>query len=160
MSGPAESGYRAPVGSPAYDRFWGLALRATRSAHEVLDRVSGGRLGRTFPGGARVVWIHTLGRKSGIWRRTALLAARDGDGWVIAGSNAGQEQIPAWVHNIRAHPQGRLEIDRVPRDVTFTELEGDERARAYAELVDDWSAFAMYERNAQRTTPVFRIALA
>ena len=148
------------MGSPAYDRFWGLALRATRSAHHVLDRVSGGRLGRTFPGGAQVVWIHTLGRKSGIWRRTALLAAPDGDGWVIAGSNAGQEQIPAWVHNIRAHPQGRLEIERVPREVVFTELEGGERDRAYARLVDDWSAFAMYQRNAQRTIPVFRITLA
>ncbi len=146
------------MGSPAYDRFWGTALVLTRTLHHALDRVSGGRFGKHFPGGAQVVWIHTLGRRSGQWRRTALLAAPDGDGWVIAGSNAGQEQIPAWVHNIRAHGEGQLEVDGRTIDVTFTELHDEDRRRAYALLVDDWGGFAMYERNARRQIPVFRLA--
>lgn len=145
------------MGSRAYDRFWGLALRTTRVAHHALVKVSGGRLGRHFPGGAQVVWIQTLGRRSGQWRRTALLGAPDGASWIIAGSNAGQEQIPAWVHNIRAHPQGQLEVDDVTTDVTFTELEGEDRADAYALLIGRWKSFAMYERNATRVIPVFRV---
>lgn len=145
------------MGSPAYDRFWGSALVLARSFHHAVDRLSGGRLGAHFPGGAQVVWIQTLGRKSGEWRRTALLGAPDGESWIIAGSNAGQERVPAWVHNIRAHSAGRLEIGADIRDVTFRELDGDERTAAYALLVRDWKGFAMYERNAQRTIPVFRI---
>lgn len=145
------------MGSPAYDRFWGTALKVTRSAHHALDKVSGGRLGKRFPGGAQVVWIHTLGRKSGQWRRTALLAAPDGDSWVVAGSNAGQEQVPAWVFNIRAHDRGQLEIDRECREVRFRELEGAEREQAYGLLQRDWSGFGMYARNAKRVIPVFRL---
>lgn len=148
------------MGSPAYDRLWGTALTVTRVAHHALHRVSGGRLGRRFPGGAQVVWIQTLGRRSGQWRRTALLGAPDGDTWIIAGSNAGQEQIPAWVHNIRAHPSGRLSVDDREFDVVFRELEGDERAAAYALLTARWRAFAMYERNAHRVIPVFRVERA
>lgn len=140
-----------------YDRVWGLALSTTRVAHHALVRVSGGRLGKRFPGGAHVVWVETLGRRSGQWRRTALLGAPDGDAWIIAGSNAGQEQIPAWVYNIRSHPEGRLEVDDVVSNCTFVELDGEERERAYALLVQDWKSFAMYARNAKRVIPVFRV---
>ncbi len=146
------------MGSAAYDRFWGTALTIVRSGHHAIDRLSGGRAGARFPGGAQVGWIHTLGRRSGTWRRTALLVAPDDDGtWIIAGSNVGQEQVPAWVHNIRAHPAGQLEIRGAARDVTFTELQGDDRSRAYRLLVRDWKPFSMYERHARRTIPVFRI---
>jgi deazaflavin-dependent oxidoreductase (nitroreductase family) len=145
------------MGSPAYDHFWGSALALTRIFHHAVDRLSGGRLGAHFPGGAQVVWIQTIGRKSGEWRRTALLGAPDGDTWIIAGSNAGQERIPAWVFNINANPAGRLERGKDITDVTFRELHGDERTAAYSLLVKDWKSFAMYERNAQRTIPVFRI---
>lgn len=145
------------MGSPAYDRFWGSALVLARGFHHTVDRLSRGRLGARFPGGAQVVWIQTLGRRSGEWRRTALLGAPDAGSWIIAGSNAGQERVPAWVHNIRAHARGRLEVGSDIRDVLFDELDGDERTAAYALLIRDWKGFAMYERNAVRTIPVFRI---
>ena len=145
------------MGSPAYDRLWGAALATTRVLHHALVRVSGGRLGRHFPGGAQVVWITTLGRRSGQWRRTALLGARDGDAWVVAGSNAGQERVPAWVYNIRDHDRGQLEVDGRVSEVRFIELQADARDAAYALLIDEWSSFAMYERNAQRQIPVFRV---
>lgn len=105
-----------------------------------------------------MVWITTLGRRSGQWRRTPLLAAPLADGtWAIAGSNAGQEQVPAWVHNLRAHSAGFIEIDGVTTPADFDELADQERTEAYAALVDIWSAYAMYERNAGRMIPVFRI---
>lgn len=145
------------MGSPAYDRFWGTALAIVRSGHHAVDRLSRGRIGARFPGGAQVGWIHTLGRRSGQWRRTALLIAPDGRHWVVAGSNVGREQVPAWVHNIRAHPHGRLEIRGTSVDVTFEELSGEDRDRSYALLVRDWGPFRMYERHARRTIPVFRL---
>ena len=145
------------MGSRGYDALWGTVLRTTTIAHRTLDRLSGGRLGRHFPGGAQVVWITTLGRKSGQWRRTPLLAAPSAGGWVIAGSNAGQEKVPGWVFNVRAHPEGEIEIDGTTRSVRFVELHGDEGAAAYRLLVDRWSAYAMYERNIRRSIPVFRM---
>jgi len=139
---------------------WGTALRTTTRLHRLVDRLTGGRIWRRFPGGAQVVWITTLGRRSGQWRRNPLLAAPLGDGtWVIAGSNAGQEQIPAWVHNLRAHDTGSIEIDGVVTPATFVELDGAERAAAYQKLVAMWSSYAMYERNAGRIIPVFQIQM-
>lgn len=145
------------MGSPVYDAIWGTALRTTTRLHRIVDKVSGGRLWRHFPGGAQVVWINTLGRKSGEWRRNPLLAVEQSGGWVIAGSNAGQEKVPGWVFNVREHPTGTLEIDGRTLDVSFVELEGDEAKQAYRALADQWSSYEMYERNIRRDIPVFRM---
>jgi len=145
------------VGSKAYDRLWGTALRTTTILHKAVYSMSGGRLGRHFPGGAQVVWITTLGRKSGEWRKTPLLAVPDSGGWGIAGSNAGQEKIPGWVFNVRAHDQGRVEIDGEVSEAVFTEVHGEDAARIYSALGDSWSSYRMYERNIERDIPVFRV---
>lgn len=147
------------MGSRAYDLVWGTALRTTTVAHRFLDRISGGRLMRRFPGGAQVVWITTLGRKSGEWRRTPLLGVpittERGSGWGIAGSNAGQEKVPGWVFNVREHPRGTIQIDDDVLDCTFTEVEGDLAREIYRRLGDSWSSYRMYERNIKRSIPIF-----
>jgi deazaflavin-dependent oxidoreductase (nitroreductase family) len=149
------------VGGRAYDLWWGTALRTTTRLHRVLDRVSRGRLGRRFPGGQQVVWITTLGRKSGEWRRNPLLAVReDGDPtkpWLVTGSNAGQAVTPGWVFNARAHDRGTIEVDGVVREAQFVEATGDDRARLYAQLARIWKSYELYERNAGREIPVFRV---
>ncbi len=116
------------------------------------------RLGRRFPGGAQVVWITTLGRKSREWHKTPLLSVPDSGGWGIAGSNAGQEKIPGWVFNVRAHDQGRIEIDDEVSEAVFTEVQGEDAARIYTALGDVWSSYRMYERNIGRDIPVFRVS--
>ena len=68
-----------------YDLVWGTTLRTTTALHRVVHKVSGGRVWRRFPGGGVIVWITTLGRKSGEWRTNPLLSVQvDGD-WIITG---------------------------------------------------------------------------
>lgn len=148
------------MGSRAYDVLWGTALRTTTLAHRFLDKVSGGRLMRRFPGGAQVVWITTLGRKSRQWRRTPLLGVEVDGGWGIAGSNAGQEKIPGWVFNVREHPQGTIQIDDDVLECTFNEVEGDLARDIYRRLGDSWSSYRMYERNIKRKIPIFVATIA
>jgi deazaflavin-dependent oxidoreductase (nitroreductase family) len=152
------------VGSRAYDLFWGAGLRATTIAHRVLDKVSGGRLMRRFPGGSQVVWITTLGRKSGQWRRTPLLGVpvetEDFHGWGIAGSNAGQEKVPGWVFNVRANPEGQIQIDDDVFQCTFTEVDEDLARDIYERLGNSWSSYRMYERNIKRQIPIFVAAIS
>lgn len=147
------------MGSRGYDLFWGTTLRTTTRLHRILDTVSGGRFGRHFPGGQQVIWVTTLGRRSRQWRRSPLLAVRENGvgAWIVTGSNVGQEQVPAWVHNMRANPEGRVEVDGVERTATFTEAVGADRDALYAQLVRMWSAYERYERNTNRTIPVFRV---
>jgi deazaflavin-dependent oxidoreductase (nitroreductase family) len=147
------------VGSRAYDVVWGTALRATTVAHRFLDKVSGGRLMRRFPGGSQVVWITTLGRRSGEWRRTPLLGVpvttEDFHGWGIAGSNAGQEKVPGWVFNVRSNPSGTIQIEDDVLECTFREVDGDLARDIYRQLGDSWSSYRMYERNIKRSIPIF-----
>ena len=145
------------MGSKSYDLLWGTALRSTTLMHRFLDRISGGKLGKRFPGGAQVVWITTLGRKSGEWRRTPLLAVQVDGGWGIAGSNAGQEKVPGWVFNVEAHDQGKIEIDGQVFEARFYQVTGELKERIYKGLISKWSAYDMYQRNINREIPVFHV---
>jgi deazaflavin-dependent oxidoreductase (nitroreductase family) len=145
------------VGSKSYDALWGTALRTTTHLHKFVHWASKGKLGRTFPGGAQVVWITTLGRKSGDWRSTPLLAVPIDGGWGIAGSNAGQERIPGWVFNVEAHDRGRISIDGNKMEAIFTRVEGELKERIYSGLISKWSAYDMYQHNITREIPVFLV---
>lgn len=145
------------MGSKSYDALWGTALRTTTHLHKFVHWASKGKLGRTFPGGAQVVWITTLGRKSGDWRSTPLLAVPMDGGWGIAGSNAGQEKIPGWVFNVEAHDRGRISIDGNEIEAVFTRVEGELKERIYSGLISKWSAYDMYQRNIKREIPVFLV---
>lgn len=155
--------YGVRMGSKGYDAWWGFTLRTTTRLHKVLDRASGGRLGRRFVGGQQVIWITTLGRKSGEWRRNPLLAVREDNDptkpWLVTGSNAGQAAIPGWVFNVRAHDEGTIEVDGITTPARFTEATGAERDRLYAQMAAMWSSYSLYERNAGREIPVFRVTL-
>jgi deazaflavin-dependent oxidoreductase (nitroreductase family) len=145
-----------------YDRVMHAVLAATTHSHRRLHQVSGGRLGRRFPGGATVVWLTVPGRRSGEPRTTPLLSARDDvtGAWIVAGSNAGQTVTPAWVFNARAASSGRLEVSGTVVDVGIEEVtDPTERARCYARLVGVWRWFAGYARRLSKTRdiPVFRL---
>lgn len=145
------------VGNWAYDVFWGGATRFTTVTHKFIDKVTGGKFWRHFPGGAQVVWLTTTGRKSGKARRQPLLAVPDGTDWVIAGSNAGQTKPPAWVYNLRANPSATLDVEGLTQPVTAHEATGQERDHLYERMKGVWRGYEMYERNAGRVIPVFRL---
>jgi len=152
--------YADLVSRSAYDRGMGALLGTTTRVHRIVDRLSSGRLGRHFPGGAQVVWIYTRGRRTGTWRRYPLLTARESDTtWVIAGSNSGQARVPGWVYNISAYDQGWIDINGEHWSVRFEEVEGADRDAMYGLLVAEWKAYASYARRSPRYIPVFRIQL-
>ncbi|MFM8893878.1 MAG: nitroreductase family deazaflavin-dependent oxidoreductase [Actinomycetales bacterium] len=147
------------MGSPAYDRLVGTFVAGVTTGHRLVNRWSDGRLEIRLPRGGRGIWIHTRGQRSGLWRRIPLVSVADTADprvWIIAGSNGGQERLPGWVHNVRAHPHGRIEVARSTWAVTFDEVTGTERERCYAQLCRPWPMYRTYERKAGRPIPVFR----
>ena len=77
----------------------------------------------------------------------------------VAGSNAGQERVPGWVHNARASGDGFAEVDGVVWTARIDEAEGADRDGLYAQLATTWGAFEGYERRSGRYIPVFRVRL-
>lgn len=102
-----------------------------------LMRVSGGRIATRIYGFPALLLV-TTGARSGLPRTSPLLYTRDGDDFVIVGTNFGTEHHPAWTYNLLKQPRAEITV-------------GSETLPVTAELVDDatyeqvWTRFsAMY----------------
>ena len=82
--------------------------------------------------------LDTIGVKTGFVRTSPLLYVRDGDDFVVIGTNFGQLTHPAWTANLLAHPQATIEVGQV-------------RVAVEAELVDQ----AGWDRNWPRFCAVY-----
>lgn len=109
--------------------------------------------------GMNTLVLTTVGARSGQERATPVAwFPADGGGWIISASAAGSAHNPAWYHNLAAHPdQVRIELDGSTHDVVAEQLHGDERARAWAQIVAAAPRFAQYETVTDREIPVIRL---
>ena len=104
-----------------------------------------------------VLVLETTGRRTGRVRRTTLAYHRDEErSLLVVGGAGGQTRVPDWVHNLRAEPRCAVTVDRIRREVTATELTGDERRLVWAMLRDPFPRIDQYQRQAGRPVPVFR----
>jgi deazaflavin-dependent oxidoreductase (nitroreductase family) len=121
----------------------------------ILLRASGGRVATTlvFP----TAVLETVGAKSGVRRRNAVIYFHDGERVTIVAANAGSSRHPSWYHNLRVHPDvvfgGRAMRARVVRDEA-------ERARLWTLADRVFPAFASYRRDAakvNRAIPIVQL---
>ena len=128
-------------------------LNVANRADPFLMRRTNGRV-MTAPG-SPVLLLHHVGAKSGRERTTPLLYFTDGDDVVIVASNGGAPRHPAWLHNLRAHPEVRLSTDGRPEPYVAREAAGEERERLWRAACGMYPGFAVYqERAASRRIPV------
>jgi rifampicin phosphotransferase len=102
-------------------------LRFLGRAHPAIFRLTAGRLGGTMQGTA-IGLLTTTGRRSGRTRTVAVGYEDDGARFLVAASNFGLDTPPAWLLNLRAHPNAefrtRAGLERVlARELTDTEHE-------------------------------------
>ena len=76
---------------------WLIAL--ITALHRFVYRMSGGWIGGRLPG-QRFLLLTTRGRRTGLERTQPLLYVRDGDDFVVVGSNGGDDRPPAWWLNL------------------------------------------------------------
>jgi deazaflavin-dependent oxidoreductase (nitroreductase family) len=129
-------------------------------ADKNLQRVTRGRVTVLDVAGLPNLALTVPGRKSGLPRTTPLLCVPHDGGWLIAGSYFGGPQVPLWVGNLRATDRAHIRFAREEVDVTWRELEGEERARTWEVMLGTWPNFAEYEKRTTRVIPVFRLERA
>ena len=107
-------------------------------------------------------YLTTIGAKSGAERTVPLRLFTDGpDSWLVVASLAGSPQNPAWLHNLRAHPdQVRLRVGAATFAVTPTTLPRAERDEVWERIVTEAPDFANYQRSTDRIIPVVRLTRA
>jgi deazaflavin-dependent oxidoreductase (nitroreductase family) len=113
-----------------------IALFLTRGKHTVAELV--------LP----VIELETLGARTGQPRVHPLGGFLDGDKYILIGSNFGRPHHPAWVHNLRAHPECVVHTRGNSRNYLARETDGDEREKYWQLALSYYKGYAVYEKRA------------
>jgi deazaflavin-dependent oxidoreductase (nitroreductase family) len=129
---------------------WEEALIADIREHD--GRPSSGPMA-----GRPLLVMYTTGAKSGDRRRAILNYSRDGDSYVVAGTANGSPKDPAWIANLRAHPDVVLELGKRTIDATASIADGADREHLWDAHVKALPWFADYPAQLERPIPMVRL---
>jgi F420H(2)-dependent quinone reductase len=118
---------------------------------------SGGTKGTTLRDtGLPVVIVTHRGRMTGAIRKTPLMRVKEGDNYILVGSQGGAPKDPAWVHNLRADPHIELRDETIVRSMFVREVNDmTERARLWTLAVAAYPPYAEYQARTKRQIPLF-----
>src|SRR5690242_18554220 len=117
---------------------------------------SGGTEGTTLlDTGLPVIIVTHTGNKTGAIRKTPLMRVKDGDRYVLVGSQGGAPKDPVWVHNLRANPDVEIRDESTMRRMRVREVKGEpERSRLWKLAVAAYPPYAEYQERTTRQIPV------
>ena len=118
---------------------------------------SGGTEGTTLleTGLPCVIVTHT-GNKTGAIRKTPLMRVKDGDSYVLVGSQGGAPKNPVWVYNLRANAEVEIRDATEVFAMRVREVQNAaERERVWALCVEAFPPYEEYRNKTSRTIPVF-----
>src|SRR5215475_11824064 len=118
---------------------------------------SGGTKGTTLRDtGLPVIIVTHRGNKTGAIRKTPLMRVKEGDNYILVGSQGGAPKDPAWVHNLRADPHIELRDETTVRPMRVREVkDAEERRRLWTLAVAAYPPYAEYQGRTKRQIPVF-----
>jgi len=135
------------------DRIWPLTRRAM-GVHTLVYRLTGGLIGRTFPGGPEMLLLDHVGAKTGKKRTSPLLFIRDGEIPVIVASKGGYPKHPGWFHNLRANPETTIQIGPKRMQVRARVATPEERGRLWPKAVAAYGGYEQYQERTGREIPL------
>ena len=102
-----------------------------------------------------VIVLTTVGAKSGMLRKTALMRVEHDGVYAVVASLGGAPKHPVWYFNIVAQPHVELQDGPVKRDYLAREIFGDEKAKWWERGVAAYPPYAEYQEKTDREIPVF-----
>ena len=94
--------------------------------------------------------LTTIGKRTGKLRSRALPYYRDGDRFVVIGSNGGGPKDPDWVWNVRANGAAWAYVKRHKMAMTAHVAQGAEYERLYAMITAKNDSLARYQERASQ----------
>ncbi len=118
---------------------------------------SGGTEGITLRDtGLPVIIVTHTGNKTGAIRKTPLMTVKDGDNYVLVGSQGGAPNNPVWVYNLRVNPAVEIRDQTMVQAMRTREVTDEsERARLWEISVAAFPPYAEYQERTTRKIPVF-----
>lgn len=119
-----------------------------------LYEASGGTEGTDLRG-MPVIVLTTVGAKSGLLRKTALMRVEHDGVYAVVASLGGAPKHPVWYFNIKKQPHVELQDGPVKKDYTAREVTGDEKAVWWERALAAYPPYADYQEKTDREIPVF-----
>ncbi len=118
---------------------------------------SGGAQGTTLRDtGLPVIIVTNTGNQTGAIRKTPLMRVKDGDNYVLVGSQGGAPKNPSWVYNLRAEASVEIRDEAQVYAMQVREVRDDgERARLWDLAVAAYPPYEEYQGRTSRKIPVF-----
>ena len=124
-----------------------------RRQAETYEATGGAKRGDLY--GRPVIVLTSVGAKTGLLRKTALMRIEHDGEYAVIGSLGGAPKHPVWVHNIRKHPHVELQDGPAKHDYSVREVEGPERDEWWARALEAYPPYAEYQEKTERVIPVF-----
>jgi deazaflavin-dependent oxidoreductase (nitroreductase family) len=105
--------------------------------------------------GMAVIVLTSVGAKSGMLRKTALMRVEHDGEYAVVASLGGAPKHPVWYFNITAHPEVELQDGTVSKEYASREVFGEEKAVWWERAVVTWPDYAEYQKKTDRQIPVF-----
>jgi deazaflavin-dependent oxidoreductase (nitroreductase family) len=116
-------------------------------------RANGGKVGGELER-TPLLLLGTTGARSGRPRTTPLAYYEEADRHYVIASKAGAPTHPDWYFNLRAHPEVTVEVGQERFAATATVLDGPDRDRVFAAIVQRAPTAGEYQAKTARTIPV------
>ena len=139
--------------TPAQERMGTFVIRYMSRANKWLYHLTGGRLGGTFFG-APVMFLTTVGRKSGEPRTVPLLCLAEDETLVTVASKGGMSHHPLWYRNLAANPAVEVEFQGRQRAMTAHTATPEEKRTWWPKLCAMYPDYADYQARTERDIPV------
>ena len=153
MAVPGSSKDIPPL-TPGAERMMGFFVRPMTALNVWVFKLSGGRIGAKFSGGAPVCLLTTTGRKSGQKRTVALIYAEEGDAIVMVASKAGAAKHPLWYLNLEANPECEIQIGSETQRRRARRASDEEKEKIWPKLNEVYPEYEDYQARTDRNIPV------
>ncbi|MFT7474198.1 MAG: deazaflavin-dependent oxidoreductase (nitroreductase family) [Verrucomicrobiales bacterium] len=118
--------------------------------------LSGGTRANTLrETGIPIIVFTTVGRKSGLVRKVALMRVEHDGQYALVASKGGADEHPGWFHNLQADPMIMMQDGPEPFQTTTSLVEGDEYDAWWERSVAVFPTYADYKQKTDRSIPVF-----
>jgi deazaflavin-dependent oxidoreductase (nitroreductase family) len=130
-------------------------MRVMSVANVASYRLTSGRVGGRFLGGAPVCLVTMRGRRSGKQRTLPLIYVAHGEDVILVASQGGMEKHPLWYHNLKADPNIEVQVGGVKRRLVARQVDDAEKKALWPVLTSVYPDFEDYQARTHRNIPVF-----
>ncbi len=128
-------------------------FRLYLNLHISLYRLTRGRLGGRL-GPVRILLLKTTGCKSKQERTVPLGYFRDGENYVITGTNGGRPRHPGWYFNLRNSPHAEIQVGRHRIQVNAEQASPEDKERLWTTLIRVAPLYRRYREQPNRDIPM------